>query len=109
MLTLSLSRNALAISSLTMSMVADGSPPALWSIHGVDICVLCCLPAHGFEFCGALMLALGNSYNWSPLLGLLGAKNTRSHASVRQCYGDEESYRVKGSLAETGIWMGDKN
>jgi hypothetical protein len=33
-LTLSLSQNALAISSLTISMAADARPPALWSNIG---------------------------------------------------------------------------
>lgn len=62
MLTSSLSQNTPAISSLTMSISAGGSPPALWSSIGIGVCVLCHLPAHGLRFCGALMLAPSSSY-----------------------------------------------
>jgi hypothetical protein len=54
-----------------MSMAGGASLPTLWTINGVGIFVLCCLLAQGFEFCGALMLVLGNSYDWLSLLGLL--------------------------------------
>jgi hypothetical protein len=74
MLTLSLSRNAPPISSLTMSIETGGSPPVLWSSIGVGVWVLCHLPAHGFRICGALMLAPGGSYGWSSLFDLFGAK-----------------------------------
>jgi hypothetical protein len=71
-ITSSLSQNVKAISSLTMLMVDGGSPPALWSINGVGVWVLCCLLAQGFGFCGVLMLALGGSYSWSSFSNLLG-------------------------------------
>jgi hypothetical protein len=54
-----------------MSVAVCGSPPALWSINGVGVWVLCCLLAKGFEFCGALMFAIGGSYDWSSFYGLL--------------------------------------
>jgi hypothetical protein len=44
MITLSLSQKALAMSSLTMLMAADGSPLAHWSNIGVGVWILCCLP-----------------------------------------------------------------
>jgi hypothetical protein len=60
-LTPSLSRNTLAMSSLTMSMAGSGNPPTLWS-KGVGACVSICRPlTHGFGFCRALMLVLGAS------------------------------------------------
>jgi hypothetical protein len=62
MLTPSLSRNALAISSLTISMAAGARPPALWSNIGeVDWILACCLPLHWFGFCGSLLFALYGS------------------------------------------------
>jgi hypothetical protein len=58
-LTPSLSRNAPAISSLTISMAAGGRPPTLWSNMGEVVWMLvCCFPPHWFEFCGALIHAL---------------------------------------------------
>jgi hypothetical protein len=60
MLTPSLSRNAPAISSLTLSMAAGARPPALWSnIGGVGWKLACCLPPHWL--CGALPLSLYGS------------------------------------------------
>jgi hypothetical protein len=57
MLTLSLSQNALAICSLTMSMAVSYNPLILGS-NGVGACVLLCHPlAHGIKFYCALMLA----------------------------------------------------
>jgi hypothetical protein len=51
-----------AISFLTISMAAGGSPPALWSNIGVVVWILvCCFPSHWHGFCGALMLALCGS------------------------------------------------
>jgi hypothetical protein len=51
MLTPSLSRNAPAISSLTMSMAAGARPPALWSnIGGVGWILACCLPPTGLSY-----------------------------------------------------------
>jgi hypothetical protein len=59
MLTPSLSRNAPAISSLTMSMATSGNPAALGS-KCVGACVSLCHPlAHGLGFYEALMRALG--------------------------------------------------
>jgi hypothetical protein len=61
MLTPSLSRNAPVISSIIMSMAADGNPPVLWS-KGVGICVSMYRPlAHVLGFYGALILSLGAS------------------------------------------------
>jgi hypothetical protein len=62
MLTLSLTRNALAIFSPTMSMAASANPPGLWS-KGVGACVsLCRTLARGLlGFYGTLMLALDAS------------------------------------------------
>jgi hypothetical protein len=63
MLTPSLSRNAPTISSLTMSMEANGNPPTLRSHKGVGGYVSLCHPlAHGLGFGCALMLALGAPY-----------------------------------------------
>jgi hypothetical protein len=90
MLTPSLSRNTLAISVLPMSMVASGIPPALWSINGVGVWVLCCLLAQGFGFCGELMLALGGSYGCHPFMASDGAKSARPHTSMGRCYDVEE-------------------
>jgi hypothetical protein len=74
MLTSSLSWNALAISSLTISMAASGDTPAFWS-NGVGACVSMCRSlAHGFRFCGALILALGAPYWTLDFSGLLGTK-----------------------------------
>jgi hypothetical protein len=62
MITPSLSRDALAISSLTISMAAGVRPPALWSnIGGVGWILACCLPPHWFELCGALLFTLYGS------------------------------------------------
>jgi hypothetical protein len=74
MLTPSLSRNAPAISSLTMPVAASRKPPSLGS-KDVGACVpLYCPLAHGFGFCCALMLAL-DTPNWAlNLSGLLGAR-----------------------------------
>jgi hypothetical protein len=74
MLTLSLSRNTPAISSLTMSIAAGGSPSILWFNICVGVLVLCRLRAHGFGFYGALMLAPSGSYDWSSHFGLLGGQ-----------------------------------
>jgi hypothetical protein len=74
MLTLSLSQNAPAISSLTILIATGGSPPTLWSSKGVGVWVLCRLPTHGFGLCGALMIAHGGSYGWSSLFDLLGGQ-----------------------------------
>jgi hypothetical protein len=49
--TSSLSWNALAISSLTISMAAGARPPALWSnIGGVGWILACCLPPIGLSY-----------------------------------------------------------
>jgi hypothetical protein len=62
MLTPSLSRNAPAISSLTMSIAVGGRPPALRSNIGEVVWILaCCLTPHWFEFCGVLISALCGS------------------------------------------------
>jgi hypothetical protein len=51
MLTPSLSRNALAISSLTISMAAGARPLALWSnIGGVGWILACCFPPIGLSY-----------------------------------------------------------
>lgn len=82
-----------AISSLTMSIEVGGSPPAHRSSTGVGVWLLCRLPAHGFGFCGALMLASSGSYDWSSLSGLLvGQKVLAStclgcRVMVLGCYG----------------------
>jgi hypothetical protein len=52
MLIPSLSQNAPAISSLTMSIATDGSQLALWFNIGVGVLVLCRLLVHGFGFSG---------------------------------------------------------
>jgi hypothetical protein len=82
MLTLSLSRNASAISSLTMSIATGGSPLALWSNTGVGVWVLCRLPPHWLGFCGALILALCGSYDWIFLSNLLGGAEKYSSPRV---------------------------
>jgi hypothetical protein len=62
MLTPSLSRNAPAISSLTISMAAGERPPVLWSNMGEVVWMLVCrLPSHWLEFCGVLIFALCGS------------------------------------------------
>ena len=104
MLTTSLSPNVLAISSLTISIAADGRPYALRSSIGVGVWLLCRLPAHGFGFCGALMLASSGSYDWSSLSGLLvGQKVLAStclgcRVMVLGCYGG-----VTEGLAGMGV------
>jgi hypothetical protein len=51
MLTSSLSRNAPAISSLTISIAAGGRPPALWSNMVEVVWILvCCLSSIGLSF-----------------------------------------------------------
>jgi hypothetical protein len=74
MLIMSLFRNAPAILSLTISMVAGDNPPTLWSKGMGFRLLLCCSLAHVLGFCGALMLALGAPY-WSLYFsGFLGPK-----------------------------------
>jgi hypothetical protein len=110
MLTSSLSHNTPAISSLTMSIPAGGSPPALWSSIGIGVCVLCRLPTHGLRFCGALMLAPGSSYGWSSLFGLLGGpKSTHPHVSRLSYYGTMVSWGVIGGFAGTSVKMRNAN
>jgi hypothetical protein len=47
--------------SHTILMAVGDNPSALW-FKGVGSCVSICHPlAHGFRFCGALMLAIGAS------------------------------------------------
>jgi hypothetical protein len=74
MLTSSLSHNAPAISSLTISMAANGNPLGLRSICVHADVSLCCSLAHGFGLCGVLMLTLGTPYYMLGLFGLLGAE-----------------------------------
>jgi hypothetical protein len=58
-LTPSLSRNAPAISSLTISMAAGGRSPTRWSNMGEFVWMLvCCFLPHWFGFCDALIHAL---------------------------------------------------
>jgi hypothetical protein len=74
MLTLSLSCNASAVSSLTMSMAASGTTPTLWS-NGGGVCVsMYCSLAHEFGFCGALMLDLGAPYYVLDFFDFLGVE-----------------------------------
>jgi hypothetical protein len=110
MLTPSLSQNAQAISSLTMSIAASGSPPTLWTNISVGVWVLYRLPVHGFGFCGALMLAPGGSYGWSSVFGLLGGpKSTRPHVSGLSYYGTVVSWGVTEGLTRTTIKMRNDN
>jgi hypothetical protein len=92
MLTLNLSRNAPAISSLTMSMAPGESPSAPWSSIGVGVWMLVCyFPTHWLGFCGPLMFALCCSYDWSSLSGFLGGAEKYSPPCVSdvilQCWG----------------------
>jgi hypothetical protein len=61
MLTPSLSRNAPAISSLTISIATGGRPPTLWSDMGEVVWILaCCIPPIGW-FCDVLIFSLCGS------------------------------------------------
>jgi hypothetical protein len=107
MITPSLSRNTPAISSLTMSMAAGGSPPALWSNIGVVVWILVyCFPPPLVWFCGALMLALCVSYDWSFLSSLLGGAGKYSPPHfwevILWCWGTED---VMGGLAGTYVHL----
>jgi hypothetical protein len=94
MQTPSLSRNAQAISSLTMSMAADCNPPTLWS-RGVGACVLLCRPiSHGFGFCGGI--------NTCPRHLIMYVKSFRPNGG-QKCHDFEEPWEVKGSLARVGV------
>jgi hypothetical protein len=86
MLTLSLSQNGPAISSLTMSMAAGGSPSALWSNIGVVVWILyvVSLP-HWLGFYGVLMLSLCGSYDWSFYFDLLEGAEKYSPPHVGHC------------------------
>jgi hypothetical protein len=110
MLTSSLSWNAPAISSLTMSMEAGGNPPALWSSIGVGVGVLCCLLAHGFGFCGGI--------NACPiwLIWLViffwpsgGPKSTHPHVFGVPHHGARAPWGCNRRFGWDGVKMGDCN
>jgi hypothetical protein len=108
MLTPSLSRNAPAISYLTMSMAAGGNPLSLWS-KGVGSCVSTCLVAQGLGFCGSLILSLGALSCMLNLSDILGAKKCSPDVFVGPCHDFEELWEVRGSLAEAGVNIAGNN
>jgi hypothetical protein len=88
MLTPSLSRNAPAISSLTISIAAGGTPSALWSNIGEVVSTLAyCLSPHWFEFFGVLIFTLCGSKDRSSLSDLLWAGKCSPHVFGMLYYG----------------------
>jgi hypothetical protein len=59
------------MSSLTIPMAGGGNAPTLWSNDGGTCVFMCHSLAHGFGFCGTLMMALGAPYWALDFFGLL--------------------------------------
>jgi hypothetical protein len=88
MLTPSLSRNASAISSLTISIAAGGRPPTLWSDMGGVVWILaCCLPPLGLGFVAYEYWPYAAHRNDRLFPAFYGPKSTHPHVFGMLYYG----------------------